>query len=552
MVRVRESSQGTGEEADNLKQQIKQLKARLAAYERDKSRNSGLEEISNTASSTNSRRKRRKSRTGLSNVTLGVLSIGVAVGTVKAVMSSGEDGILLDVLDSSIKLLRSWFSLLTVVSREFWKHAKPWAVEGYQRFMALNWVTKLYFLYFGIALTCIWLVHRFVRKRRYVERVWESVESVYQGVCLRYTMVSTAVRNKSLLLAALLPHLLLLGSASTAIYFFPEHVHNVANGLPGFCVKYILPLAFSIRAVVSLPEDEVLVRNAPVEAAEEPTMMSKVYGLIGYASDGEESTKAISGGSRKNPADVLEQVESIGSVLYWLRYWTVLGTLLAVERMPVLGSALTSLQSFKTMKALLAVWLQFPGTAGASLAFAWIIPVVNRYFREVNALNSGKSEGIVSSVLLSFLDAPVKAKVLEVVDTSGTFIFMALPFFFMPFFTDLGCVLFGLVRVIHASLTVALGVENVKKDAETASRRRKKNRFVLHDLSSLGPLCVHWLEYWIIYPPAMYLFNVGLGSVPFSSHAHLLFILWLQIPFFRKSPKHVLDAVVNKVEQWVS
>ena len=177
---------------------------------------------------------------------------------------------------------------------------------------------------------------------------------------------------------------------------------------------------------------------------------------------------------------------------------------------------------------------------------------MNRYFREVDAIKSGKPEGLLSSILLSFLDPPAKAKVLEVVDASGTFVFMALPFFFMPFFTDLGCVLFGLVRVIHASITVALGVENISKDAQTASRRRKKNRFVLHDLSSLGPMCVHWLEYWIIYPPAMYLFNDVFGMIPFMSHAHLLFILWLQIPFFRKSPKQFLGSIVNRVDQWVS
>lgn len=186
------------------------------------------------------------------------------------------------------------------------------------------------------------------------------------------------------------------------------------------------------------------------------------------------------------------------------------------------------------------------------MAFAWIIPLVNRYFREVDTVKSGTSEGILSSVLLSFLDPPVKAKVLEVLDASGTFVFMALPFFFMPFVTDLGCVLFGLVRVIHASLTVAFGVENVKRNALVASRRRKKNRFVLHDLSSLGPMSVHWLEYWIVYPPAMYLFNDVFGMVPFSSHAHLLFILWLQIPFFRKSPKRAVDAVVHRIDQWIS
>lgn len=237
-------------------------------------------------------------------------------------------------------------------------------MEGYRRFLALSWVTKLYLLYSVVFLFALWMLRREIRRRKYVERAWKRVDNVYQGVTSRYVSFASSVRKKSILLATLLPHLLLLAAAASAVYFFPEHVHNMANGLPGFSLKYLLPVGFSVKAIWSLPEDEIEVSEVQYEGTAEQGMMSRMYEYMGYASDGNEGSKTSLASGRKNPADVLKQVERFSKVLYWLRYWTVIAASLVLERLPFLGSALTSLQSFQTLKMFLAIWLQFPGTSG--------------------------------------------------------------------------------------------------------------------------------------------------------------------------------------------
>ena len=225
-------------------------------------------------------------------------------------------------------------------------------------------MTKLYILYATTSLVFLWLLRREIRKRRYVERVWRRVDDGYTAVTARYRAFATAVRDKSILMATLLPHLILLGGACSLMYLFPEHVSGAANGFPGFLLKYLLPLVLSLRAVVRLPEKQVVVKNVEVDSSEERTVMTKMYGLMGYASETDGNGNVRVSAKRKNPGDVLKQVAELSSVLYWLRYWTVMGTVLALERLPFIGSTMTSVQGFKTLKMLLAIWLQFPGTSG--------------------------------------------------------------------------------------------------------------------------------------------------------------------------------------------
>lgn len=125
MVRLREvpAEYTTSEDPVRLKQQIKQLKARIAAYEKDKhghgrptSSHSPTNTGTGSSQSSVQRKKRRKGRGMFGSWSFAALAVGVAVGTVTAVVSSGGEGILLDVLDNSIKFIRAWLSLLSVVA----------------------------------------------------------------------------------------------------------------------------------------------------------------------------------------------------------------------------------------------------------------------------------------------------------------------------------------------------------------------------------------------------------------------------------------------------
>ena len=123
MVRLRESPRISEEDPAYLKQQIQQLKAQIAAYEDVDSRAGSISESpSNTHNGhkTAARKKRRKKRSKFSTWSLVALTAGIAMGTVKAITSSGDAGLVLDVLDNSIRFMQSWASLMVVI----------WTVSG--------------------------------------------------------------------------------------------------------------------------------------------------------------------------------------------------------------------------------------------------------------------------------------------------------------------------------------------------------------------------------------------------------------------------------------
>lgn len=114
---------------------------------------------------------------------------------------------------------------------------RPVLKHAVQRFMELNRVTKLYIAYTTCVFVILWLLRREIRRRKYFERSYTFVGSLYNKASTKYTIMVNDLKEKSTLLATILPHVLYLISISLFAYLLPEHFLHVTNGLIGLSSK---------------------------------------------------------------------------------------------------------------------------------------------------------------------------------------------------------------------------------------------------------------------------------------------------------------------------
>mmetsp|Transcript_8359 Transcript_8359/g.9586 ORF Transcript_8359/g.9586 Transcript_8359/m.9586 type:complete len:571 (+) Transcript_8359:210-1922(+) len=411
-----------------------------------------------------------------------------------------------------------------------------------QWFTDLRFITKIYIGVTGCILLLLWLLQREIRRRKYFQRAYYRITGTRDKFVQNYNYTVDTIRRDSKFLAALFPHLIFAGASVSILVLSPGLLEEVSQGIESKAIVYLLPMLLSFRALLkhNLGEEQLL-EEKRLRKADLPqkTSYSVLASMVGF--NGDNSTQ--------DPIVVLKNYENLKPILYWVRYWTVLASLSVVE--PVLGvispfnpeSRIWTL--WPQIRLLFMIWLQTPGTSGANVAFSWVTPMVSKYFKRVSDADiSNNQSSLFAQMFTSLLGPQTGAKFREILSTSGGAIVAAVPFLFIPFTTSLGCVLFGLLRPIHAGIESVLAAESIATTARSALVLGEKSQqlpaFV--NLAASTLMCIHWLEYWLIYPWLME-FMDSIPLLPFT--IQLLVILALQIPYFHVGVREQLFRFIK-------
>uniref|UniRef100_A0A7S3LQJ1 Uncharacterized protein n=1 Tax=Aplanochytrium stocchinoi TaxID=215587 RepID=A0A7S3LQJ1_9STRA len=453
-----------------------------------------------------------------------------------------------DVTTLTVTAMEKWSLLLFSLGQRTVKVLQPGAQSFASWFLSVRLITKVYIGIGLITIFMIWLLQREIKRRKYVQRAYDKIRRLSNRFTDFYNGIIDEIRYESRILAEMVPHLVFAAVTVALLVFAPALVDETSKGVEGRLMMYGVPMVLSSRALFKYERKELMAiaqqnqdvpeTSSKAAKGKDNSFFSKIYtSLIG--------DKESSGVYKytQDPAVLLQSYENLGPVLYWLRYWSVLAAILVIE--PLFSMVNTEYTPFRILKLwphvrlLFMLWLQMPGTNGAYLAFKWIIPLVHRYFRAVNVSDIDvKQSGLFVTLLSSLLGPLNGAKVQEIVGTSGGAILAAMPFLFIPFTTSLGCTVFGLLRPIHAGIVTILAVENLAETARIIQDGNNNSNESINinsrqqntlNLAGTSMMCVHWLEYWLIYPSITSLMD----SIPFLPLTiQLLVILALQIPYF--------------------
>jgi len=102
--------------------------------------------------------------------------------------------------------------------------------------------------------------------------------------------------------------------------------------------------------------------------------------------------------------------------------------------------------------------LQLPFTRGADLAFDYVVPLLDKYFRRMPVAHvSSEQQSLVLNLLVAVgvLNSQSRNRLVEIMDTGGPLILVSLPFLISPsFVTKIGVLLVGLAFPAHSSAAV--------------------------------------------------------------------------------------------------
>jgi hypothetical protein len=176
------------------------------------------------------------------------------------------------------------------------------------------------------------------------------------------------------------------------------------------------------------------------------------------------------------------------------------------------------------------LWLQLPGRAGGlHIAFSVIEPLLHGAPSQRQHNNEGY-EGLVGKLLVgtnAFLSALRMVGLLSKATTDAVTVSIAdswllVPasiFIFTPsFITYAGCLYVGMV--VPALNTMKVLQSSSQRPGESQRRR------------------IRWLTYWAVFGVFWEALQVAaplLAWLPFSTHAQLLALMWLQLPYFHGS-----------------
>mmetsp|Transcript_31 Transcript_31/g.46 ORF Transcript_31/g.46 Transcript_31/m.46 type:complete len:825 (-) Transcript_31:1805-4279(-) len=511
---------------------------------------------------------------------------------------------------------RLMLSILLPASQRTWMMTKDgWAALQPSVKLSIMWVinaplvVKAAFAGACTLISLVLIMHREIKKRKYVERVANYFSRIYNKQVQRYNRFSSRVERQSRFLGELLPHLIFIVGALVAIILARDSVAEFAKGLGGWTLVIGLPVIASTRALIiydglyqtriakfasrgnrkrrgsSLPKpvdgSSIKAKNLLDYVTQAVDQMKKpiqdVFGKQNNADDDDDDGLAYTDGKRhslkryktlrgvrpmgypealdKNMESAAEQYDELHSVLFWLRYWTILAVALMAEQFPIFGNILSLLPFWPAVRMIFALWLLVPGTSGADLAFELVVPLVAKYWKKIELPGpSSTTQNIALNMVFSQLPVSEESRtrMAEVAETGGTLLFTTLPLLFMPsIFTSIGCVAVGLGKPLYSGIVSVLAVEQAALNA-----RRKLNHDLKNSKRSVNRLlrnipqgagmgvaasalhCTQWLEYWVVYTSFMLVH--GFASVllfwfPLWVQMQLVLILWLQLPYFRGS-----------------
>jgi len=464
--------------------------------------------------------------------------------------SSKDDSLWKLTWEATVTAARLWGRLLLAVVIPTSEQSFVYAREGWSAFepslkQSLVWLVyesspALKASLAGLAglLAALWFAEREIRRRRWVEKASVRIGAVkarYDAATRaagdRLRAVQADVARTSKLLALLLPHLIVLASGALLMLVAPDVTAYCSRGFAAWGVMAGVPLVASTRLLLPSAGDA----GAPPPSSS----ASSDSGLEGDADDDfrpDMLTSAALAVRKRFISDADDvtvrpwmpsSTEQAASATFWLKYWSVVATLSLVEQAPGLGHVLGLVPVWPEMRLVLGVWLQLPLTSGADVAFQWMVPLMDKYFRRMPAV-SGERQGMALQLLAGtgLVSESTRAHLAEVMSTGGPVLVLSLPFFISPsVVTRLGVLLVSLAFPAHASAAAVMR----------------------------GEPSPAWLEYWIVFalfsPVYAALEGVFGWWLPLWDQMHLVALLWLQLPYFWGA-RRVFAVVVLAHRAW--
>ena len=488
---------------------------------------------------------------------------------------------------ATMRALEMWVSLVVSVLVPTSHHSWVFAKEGY---LALEPSLKLYVVWLwretstkeklvvlGLlgAAYAIWRARKELIERRVVERIGEQYDAVTNRTRTAFDRLQSQVSTKSRFAARMLSHLLFAVAALAGWYFFPHVYATTSRGFVGWAVVILVPGFGSVRALdryERLRVESSLLESAPAPPRKsrrrssimEVAIQSKNYVLDVYrrlsakVAKQDEYKRANASinykGAGVSPADADRY---INDVLFYCRYWSVLGVALLLEQMPFTGHLLSYVSYWPVVRCIAAVWLQFPGTCGADFAYHLVVPFLNKYVKKVESPVTVQQQNVALNMLatLGILSAPKKDQLAQVLETGGTLAVTTIPFLFTPaFICRVGILLVGLANPIHNSVVNLKGMREAEDEADAAPVGTEERSVALGTVLARADACAQNLEYWIVYAVVVLCQSLVLNSLfawwlPLYQQTVLLGLLFLQIPYFRGA--HTLFAGVAEAYRFV-
>uniref|UniRef100_A0A7S2R5J1 Uncharacterized protein n=1 Tax=Rhizochromulina marina TaxID=1034831 RepID=A0A7S2R5J1_9STRA len=384
------------------------------------------------------------------------------------------------------------------------------------------------------------LIHRFLRRTQPFQRarqaianqcsrVHHAIKRVHDGAADRYRRGIGWVTHKSRLLAACVPHVFFILFARFVLYVVPSLMDNAnfkSNVETGVILWRVLWTILAIEAATG--ELEAMHPDPTGETSEAGSASAqrrRRSELKPREPEGSgEELEAV--GSDTNEDSMREDTKNrtaLTSLRGNLMFWVVFAFVIAFHRLTVGFPLVSRIASFFTYHrwvrasyAFFLIWLQLP-IGGLQLAYDFIVPAVEQRVGQFSTPVSSEQRNIVFRMLVytGVLSQETSLRIQEV--SRDGWILLALAFLFSAgFMTEVGCLLAGLCYPAMCSAKL-LGAVMERVFIESQ---------------------VRWLKYWAVYA-VTFCFGLSIEAagiwrwVLFGNHVHLVFIVYLQLPYFR-------------------
>ncbi len=286
-------------------------------------------------------------------------------------------------------------------------------------------------------------------------RVYERFEEKYTNIQSRYTRFIDSIKQKSILLAKLTPHILFFVAVIAIGFFFPKFAFEILNdSFLLFVLGTAIPILRCVYLLNFTNENNIKTQNK-------------------VPSDNGVKNIKKSNGKTKNERSFQQQIKLL---IAWLKYWTVYSVFLFLRRIPLLNTYIINTPISQYIVLMFILWMLFPATDGANMALKVLVPFVNKNIKKIPKNDRIKDANFIWRILVTLnIISDEKRQIIDsIIKDSGSVVLISLLFLFTPgFLTYYGCLMVGYLYPIYASM-YSVSIE-------------QKN------------MCLWWLTYMIVF-----------------------------------------------------
>ena len=479
----------------------------------------------------------------------------------------------IEAIQANLKLFqltfRPVFIILQYICSVIWCYASivlKWiliqariSIQNFMEFQTqLSWFVIGLELAFVLLVIGIYMLRRYIRKKRYVEKISLWYEIRRRRVQQKYDTMLEDVARTSTTLAMMMPHLLYIAAVVIGIYIIPTSILIVIGN------SWLLEVIS-----VFLPTYLTLV------VMEENAALTKV--LQQRKSTDEITTKSpspLSSSKKKkssipSKAQMKRKFEESNSLMhYWIRYWITFSMVHGLAQMiyliPLISRLTNTVEvsSRRVIFLIIFVWLRFlplptyknMGKVLGSRSKRYSSSTVDIFYKNMIlpfllplanvASEDHQMSGVLNSLINNtelFLSAMVfmkalkserKVVIIHVIRESLALLPAALSLLMPSMFTAYG--------YVYVSTFVA--TTNSAKCDDALIKLSKKVDFETVEDSRLTQTLAsrhRWLQYYCVYGNFLIILrqiDYILAWVPLSTHMELIFLMWLQLPVYGGAP----------------